>query len=111
MEHPDDKLEKFYARVLIAYKDGGDICYIYNREVLDGMLNIKRHHDDKSQFISLGDILTIDKKKYKVVDMNFKLFDHIHDMVFARQYGVNAYSPSEPTNFNLQIGVFVELMD
>ena len=107
----DDQLEKLYARILISHKDGGEIVYIYNRPVLDGVLNLQRHTYDNSQFISIGDILTIDEVKYKVVNVNVKMYDRIHDMVSARQYGINVYSPTEPTNYNLQIGVFVEKLD
>ena len=104
------KLERFFARILFKYepsnnKDGREIVCIYNRETLD-QLNIKKQTFDNSQFISIGDIIELEGYKCKVVDINFKLYDQLNDM--SGGYGFNLLSPTEPTDFNCQIGVFVE---
>jgi hypothetical protein len=106
-------LEKFYARILFKYvaqgdRDGREISYIYNRESLDE-LKIEKQEWDNSQFIEIGQIITLEGYKCKVIEINFKLEDHINDMEHG--YGINILSPTEPTNFNCQIGVFVERLD
>lgn len=105
----EQQLERFFARILVRYKDGAEICYIYNRESLDEYFNIQRHEYDKSQFIEIGDILTFNGRKYRVVEINFKLEDHLNQM--GHGYGINIYGLTDPTDFNCQIAVFVEDAD
>ena len=106
-KHADDDLEQFSARILFT-GDHTNELYIYNREVFNGLFNIAPSAVNNCQFVEIGDTLTLDSKRFKVKNINIMLYDKVQDMVWARQYGVNAKSPSEPTNFNLQIGIFVE---
>ena|ERR1044071_207995 len=106
--------ERFFARILFKYasKDGHagrEICYIYNREDLDALYLIKKHTFDNSQFIEIGDILVLEDRKCEVKQINFKLYNEINEM--GHGFGVNVLSPSDPTDFNCQIGVFVERID
>jgi hypothetical protein len=103
--------ERFFARILFSYSGDNErsICYIYNRQDLDELLNIERIQYDNSQFISLGDIVTLEGYKCKVVNMNFKLEERLH--IMDNRYGINTMSPSDPTDFNCQIGVFVERIE
>lgn len=103
------ELERFYVRILIQHVKGGTICYLYNREALDGVLGIEKRKFDRTQFISIGDTLTIEGRKYKVENINFKLEESLD--VMDGDYGVNLHSPTDPTDFNCQIGVFVESLD
>ena len=108
------KLEPFLTRILFKYKDTEtqamrEITYIYNREALDQLLSIKKHTEDNSQFIEIGDILTLEGHQCKVMSMNFKLEEKTSDM--SGGYGINMLSPTEPTDFNCQIGVFVDRID
>ena len=103
------KLERLFARILIQHVNGATICYLYNREALDAVLNIERHEYDKSQFIEIGNELTIEDKKYRVAGINFKMEDHLNEM--GHGFGINVYSPTDPTDFNCQIVVFVENLD
>ncbi|MFZ5976507.1 MAG: hypothetical protein EO766_12455 [Hydrotalea sp. AMD] len=105
------KRERFFARMLFKYHGDNkrEICYIYNRQDLDDLLNIKRQEWDNSQFISVGDIVTLEGHKCKVVNINFKLEEHLYEM--GHGYGINMLSPSDPTDYNCQIGVFVERLD
>ncbi|CAD5276992.1 MULTISPECIES: hypothetical protein [unclassified Imperialibacter] len=106
--------EQLYARILFNYESkdghqGREIMYAYNRQVLEG-LKIKRDpYDKKSQFIEIGDILELEGQKCKVVNINFKLEPTLYDM--SGGGGINIYSPTEPTDFNCQIGVFVERIE
>lgn len=102
------KPERFFARILFSYSGDNErsICYIYNREDLDNLLNIERIEWDNSQFISIGDIITLEGWKCEVVSINFKLEEKIH--IMNNDYGINSMSPSDPTDFNVQIGVFVK---
>lgn len=107
------KLERFFARILFKYaskndREGREIAYLYNRETFNE-LNIQRHKFDNSQFIEVGDTITLEGHKCRVVEINFKLDEHLNNM--SHGYGINVYSPTEPTDFNCQIGVFVERLD
>lgn len=106
--------ERFFARILFKYvaqgeKEGRPICYVYNREGLDELLSIKKQEWDNSQFIEIGDIVILEGKKCIVKEINFKLDDHINNM--QQGYGVNILGTSEPTDFNCQIGVFVDWVE
>lgn len=105
------KPERFFARILFKYYGDNqrEICYIYNRQDLDDLLNIERQEWDNSQFISIGDTVTLEGYKCKVVKINFKLFEHYYDMNNPK--GINIFSPSDPTDYNCQVGVFVERLD
>ena len=109
----DKTLEKLQARIMIQYegsagKGGRTIIYIYNRETLD-TLNIKRQTYDNSQFIEVGDKMTLEGYECEVVQINFKLEDHLNKMEHG--FGINLLSPTDPTNFNCQIGVFVKRLE
>jgi hypothetical protein len=104
-----NELERLQARILFNYEGGREIMYAYNRQVLES-LNLKRHpNDNKSQFIEIGDIIELEGYQCKVVDINFKLEHTLYDM--SGGHGINIYSPTEPTDFNCQIGVFVERLE
>lgn len=108
------KLEKFAMRILFKYFSQGDtqgreIAYIYNREALNELYAIKRQEFDNSQFIEVGDILILEGKECVVKEINFKLDDHLNEMEHG--YGINLLSPTEPTNFNCQLGVFVDWVE
>ncbi|WP_353084389.1 hypothetical protein [Flavobacterium sp.] len=108
------KLEPFLTRILFKYQDTEtqamrEIAYIYNREALDHLLNIKKQTYDNSQFIEIGDIITLEEYKCKVMNINFKLEEKTYDK--SGGYGINMHSPTDPNDFNCQIGVFVERID
>ena len=100
--------ETFTIRLLFSYSgdDERSICYIYNREDLDNLLNIEKQQWDNSQFISIGDIVTLEGYRCEVVRMNFKLEEKIQ--IMNNDYGINLLSPSDPTDFNCQLGIFVK---
>ena len=108
-----DILERLFNRVMFQYitKDGREgrvIMFAYNRQVLD-TLNIKKSNWDSSQFIEVGDTLILEERNCKVVSINFKLEPKLYEM--SNLSGINIYSPTEPTDYNCQIGVFVERLD
>lgn len=98
-------MEQLQTRILLQYVDGATIAYFYNRESFD-LLNIERHTYDNSQFIEIGKIIVFDDRKYKVKDINFKMENKLYEM--DNTYGINLYSPTDPSNYNCQIGIFVE---
>ena len=100
-----NNMEPLLARILIKHVKGATIAYLYNRESFD-LLNIERKVYDNSQFISIGDTIIWDNEKYTVKELNFKLEDKTFEV--DNRYGVNMYSPTDISNFNCQIGVFVE---
>lgn len=107
------QLERLFARILFKYntkggREGREIMYAYNRQVIDS-LNIKRHTYDNSQFIEVGNIIELEGHKCKVIEINFKLEPKLYEMIPG--VGINIYSPTDPTDYNCQIGVFVERLD
>ena len=105
-----DKFEKLIARILFVYVDEGEtrgreIMYAYNRQSIEP-LKLKRDKYFNSQFIDVGDILTLEGFKCKVVRINYMLDSALHEM--SPGDGVNSLSPTEPTDYNCQINIFVE---
>jgi hypothetical protein len=98
-------MEQFLVRISLKHTKGAQIANFYNRESFN-MLNIERHTYDNSQFIDIGDIIVFSGERYMVKDINFKLDEHIHFV--DNLYGVNLYSPTDSSDFNCQIGIFVE---
>jgi len=98
-------MEQLQVRILLQHVQGATIAYLYNRESFD-LLNIERHTYDDSQFIEIGNIIEYEGIKYKVDSINFKMEKTLYEM--NNEYGVNLHSPSDPSNFNCQIGVFVD---
>lgn len=98
-------MEQLQARIHVQHIKGAEITYLYNRESFD-LLKIKRHKFDNSQFIEIGQILEIDGKKYEVKNINFKMEEKMN--IMDNKYGINLYSPTDPSDFNCQIGVFVD---
>lgn len=98
-------MEQLQSRILLNHVQGATIAYFYNRESFD-LLNIKRHTYDESQFITIGDIIEFEGEKYVVKDVNFKMEKQLYEM--DAKYGINMYSPTDPSSFNCQIGIFVD---
>lgn len=101
--------ERFFARILISYNEGREICYIYHRQDFDAVLGIPKQTYDNSQFIEIGQELILEGYRCKVVNINFKLEETLYNMGGGNE--VNMLSPSDPTDFNCQIGVFVERIE
>lgn len=98
-------MEQLLVRIYLQNTQGAKIAYFYNRESFD-LLNIERHTYDNSQFIEIGDIIDYSGERYKVKKINFKMDEHFHKV--DNLYGVNIYSPTDLSDFNCQIGIFVE---
>jgi hypothetical protein len=105
-------LERLFARIIFEYvtkdnEQGRTIMYAYNRQVLES-LKIEPFKD-KAQYIEVGQIIELEGFKCKVVEINFRLEHELFEM--TNTAGLNVYSPTEPTDYNLQIGVFVQRVD
>lgn len=98
-------MEPFISRILIEHEQGGTIAYLYNRESFE-LLKIEKQQYDNSQFIEIGQTIEYDNKRYKVKSINFKLDEKLHKM--DPRIGINLYAPTDPSDFNCQIGIFVE---
>ena len=98
-------MEPLLSRILIQKKDGAIIAYLYNRESFD-LLKIEKQEYDNSQFIEAGKIIEYEGNRYKVVELNLKLEEKLYKI--NPNIGVNIYSPTDPSDYNCQIGVFVE---
>lgn len=98
-------MEPFLMRILITHVQGATIAYLYNRESFE-LLKIKKQKYDSSQFIDLGDIIEYGETKYVVKSINLKLEDKTYAM--SSRKGINLHAPTEPSDYNCQIGVFVD---
>ena len=110
----DNQLERFFARIIFTFphtetQAGREMAHIYNREDLNGFCEIPIEQFDKSQFIKIGDKLTLEGKKCEVKNIMFNLHDHINIMSHGR--GVNLKSPTPPTDFNCSVVVIVDWVD
>lgn len=106
----EKKIEKFALRILFKYQNTEsearrEIMYIYNRESLNSEINLKKHAESNQEFIEIGDILTLEGNECKVVNITFYLSEKMNNM--EHRYGTNLLSPTETTNYNCQISVFV----
>lgn len=98
-------MEQLQVRILLQHVRGATIAYFYNRESFN-LLNINKHNSDNSQFIEIGNIIEYEGERFKVEQINFKMEEFLH--VMDNQYGINIHSPTDPSDYNCQIGVFVD---
>ncbi len=61
---------------------------------------------DESQFIEIGDTLEFEGEKFVVKRINFKLEKELYKM--DNELGIDLYSVNGASDFNCQIGVFVD---
>src|SRR5690606_6759815 len=101
-------MESFQVRILISHVKGATIAYLYNRESFE-LLKIDKSKFDNSQFIEIGQKIEYNETQYEVKNINFKLEETLYEM--DNNYGINMYSPTDPSNYNCQIGVFVDTFD
>lgn len=101
----NNNFEQLQLRILINHINGAEIAYFYNRESFD-LLNIEKIKYEEIQFIALGSTFKYDGIKYIVKNINFKMEKQLYRM--SSNQGINAYSPTDPTDFNCQLGVFVD---
>ena len=97
-------MEQLQARIKIRHVEGAEIAYLYHREAFD-LLGITPN-EEGSKFIEVGHKFMLDGVEYEVKKINFKMESQMHDM--GHGYGINLYSPTDPADFNCQIGVFVD---
>jgi hypothetical protein len=100
-------MKHLQARILIKNLEGGMIAYLYNRESFD-FLKIEKQTWDNSQFIEIGQVIEYNEKKYKVENVNFKMYSEFNKV--DNTVGINMYSPTDLSDYNCQIGVFVSSM-
>jgi len=98
-------MEILQTRILLRHTQGATIAYFYNRESFD-LLNIDRQTYDNSQFVEIGQNIEYNGVQYVVRNINIKLEEKTFQM--NNEYGVNLYSPTDASDFNLKIGVFVD---
>ncbi|QJD96646.1 hypothetical protein HH214_12525 [Mucilaginibacter robiniae] len=101
----EQNLERLYARILVTFENGSEVCYAYNRESLE-LLGLYKSEYDGSLFIEVGQAITYNEERFKIKKVNFKLYKELYEM--GDGYGVNLYGITEPTDYNCQVGVFVE---
>ena len=104
MEERDS--EKLLARLVFKNKNGKDLGYVYSRGGLKLTASVDLHPEDNSQFFNVGKEIRLNNAVYKIVEVVAKLDEFMNDM--EHDYGYNAGSATEPTNFNLSVFITVE---
>lgn len=99
----DENLERLYARILVMFENGSEICYAYNRQSLE-LLGLNKFSDG-SLLIEVGQTITYNNEQFEIKKVNFKLYKELYEM--DSRYGINIYGITDPTDYNCQIGVFV----
>lgn len=97
--------ERLFARVKLIHVKGAELGYFYNREVLQP-LGLKKDTYEGAEFLEIGNKIQFDDTEYTIKNINFKLETELWDM--SHGYGINTLSPTEPTDFNVTINVFVD---
>jgi hypothetical protein len=98
-------MESLASRILITHEEGAIIAYLYNRESFN-LLKTERQEYDNSQFIEIGQTIEYDGIRYIVKSINFKMEEKLYKI--NPKIGFNMYAPTDPSDYNCQIGVFVE---
>lgn len=98
-------MDNFQTRIAINHVEGAAIALLYHREAFD-LLSIQPNREDNSKFLEIGNEFEYEGTRYKIIRINFTLFNMVHKM--RNKYGVNELSPTDPTDVNCQIGVFVD---
>lgn len=99
-------MEKLITRILLAYEEGGEIAYLYNREAF-GLLQVEKQKWDESQFLEIGQKITYENQMFEIVEINFKLYKEMSKV--DNNVGINLYSPTDLSDYNCQIGIFVKI--
>ncbi len=98
-------MEPFLSRILIQHVQGAEIAYLYNRESFELLKIEKQEQFDNSQLIEIGQIIEYDERKFEVKSINFNMERKLFKM---NSTGFNLYAPTEPSDYNCQIGILVD---
>ena len=99
------KLERLYARVKFSHVKGAELAYFYNRESLIPV-GLKKETYEGADYLEIGNKIQLGETQYVIKEINFKLEPQLFDM--SGGYGVNMLSPTDPTDFNVTVNVFVD---
>lgn len=78
-----------------------------NFNVLESIENIYKHSKNFQLIVAFFDIDNIIEhdEKYKVEEINFKMKNKFHEIEAI--VGIKMYSPTNPSRYNCQMGIFV----
>lgn len=99
-------MEQLQARICLQFTDGGEIAYLYNRESVD-LLMLEKFTSENLQFLEVGNIIEFEGKKYKIQNINFRMEGELQRFNNPMP-GISLSSPTMPSDFNCEIGVFLE---
>jgi hypothetical protein len=88
------------TRIKIKHVKGGELAYILEKEIFDEMGLQPTQYDKNETFLNIGDIFTLGKAKYIVVNIFTKIYNQTYE---PDNYGINLYRIGENLPFNFQI--------
>ena len=90
--------------IRIAHKEGADLAYFTDvNELYESLSGLKDDIDTRTEFIQKGDIIELNDKKLKVVDVYLRL-QNIEPHITHEMKNKDNFSK----NFNVQIEIFIE---
>ena len=100
--------ENIKARISIGENEQGDIAFIYDFNLLK-LLNVPPDSTFSNyHFLSIGAIIELNEKKYKITDIKPFFYDKTIDM--SNPPGFNMYGVGELLDYNFEIALSVEAM-
>jgi len=93
--------QSILARVKLKHVQGADIAYFYNYKIFKELGLKPSEFDPTETFLNVGDVITYDDKKYKIVKIHSKFFNETTDLNTGK--GTNLLGVGEQLPFNFQI--------
>ena len=93
--------QKIQTRVKLKHVKGAEIAYIYDFEILKSINSNPSEFDPSETFLNVGDSITYEDKKFKIVKIYTKFFSEIVDLNLGE--GTNLLGIDEQLPFNFQI--------
>jgi hypothetical protein len=99
-------MSKIETNILLEHISGGTLGYYKEKEELFTELSGLKDKSDGGEYINIGDIIFFQNKKLKVQKIDVKLANISREI-----YHENKPETDVPTDFKVEIGIFVEYMD
>lgn len=92
--------------IRIAHKEGADLAYFTDtNDLYKSLSGLKDNIDTRTEFIQEGDIIELNDKKLKVVEVYLRL-QHIDSEILHKMKNDDNLSP----NFNVQVEIFIDYL-
>lgn len=93
--------QNILTRVKLKHVKGAEIAYLYDFEILKSLNSNPSEFDPTETFLNVGDSITYEDKKFKIVKIHTKFFNETVDLNHGK--GTNLLGIGEQLPFNFQI--------